>query len=56
MSCTHVPQLVYRDIGEAVRSAIQFGCSAQEFKRIAAEQWDEELCLKRKRDIEELVK
>lgn len=51
----HVPPLVERDIAEAVRSAIQFGCSAKEFRRLAAEAWDEELRLKRERDVEELL-
>lgn len=55
MSEGHVPPLVHRDIAEAVRSAIQFGCSSQEFKRIAAEHWDEELRLKRDRDVKELA-
>lgn len=53
---SHVPDLVSNDIHEAVRSAIQFGCSAAEFKRIAAEHWDAELADKRRRDHEEFSK
>ena len=50
------PNIVVDGIGEAVRTAIQFGVSAADFKRLVITLWDDELRLKRERDLKELAK
>ena len=45
-----IPAIVYRDISNAVETAIQFGVSAEQFKTIVADNWDDELRLKLERD------
>lgn len=47
---TGIPGLVYNHISTAVETAIQFGVTAEQFKTIVADNWDDELRLKRKRD------
>lgn len=49
-----IPNVVHNAIADAVSSAIQFGVSAADFKRLIALLWDDELCQKRKRDAVEL--
>jgi len=51
-----IPGVVERDIDEAVRSAIQFGVSAADFKACVVSHWAYELEEKRKRDLQELRK
>jgi hypothetical protein len=50
------PQLVDDDIREAVASAIQFGVTVAEFRRLAAIHWDAELAEKRRYDQTEWQK
>ena len=45
-----IPAIVYRDISHAVETAIQFGVTAEQFRTIVADNWDDELQAKRKRD------
>jgi hypothetical protein len=49
-----IPSVVYNDISRAVESAIQFGVTAEQFKTIVADNWDDELRLKRERDANSL--
>jgi len=45
-----IPSLLYDDIRRAVESAIQFGVSADDFRKFAAQAWYEELTRKRDAD------
>lgn len=45
-----IPSVVYRDISNAVETAIQFGVTAEQFRTIVADNWDDEMRLKRERD------
>lgn len=56
MTGDRIPTLLYGDIAEAVDTAILFGVSATDFKRLVAEHWDAVLAQKRKRDAEEFSK
>lgn len=51
-----VPNLVVDEIADAISSAIQFGVSAQDFKKLVVQLWDDELRRKRERDVAELSK
>jgi hypothetical protein len=45
-----IPSVVYNDISHAVETAIQFGVTPKQIKTIVADNWDDELQLKRMRD------
>lgn len=47
---SRTPTLVDDDIREAVSSAIQFGVTVEEFRKLAAQHWDAELEEKRRHD------
>lgn len=46
----NTPNIVVEAVADAVNSAIQFGVSADDFKRLVAMLWDDELFQKRKHD------
>jgi hypothetical protein len=52
---SRIPPLVIDAIGDTVDSAILFGISAADFKRLVAQAWSEALRKKRERDVEELL-
>lgn len=45
-----IPPIVERDLYNAIDSAILFGVSVDDFKRLAAQLWDDKLIEKRKHD------
>jgi hypothetical protein len=53
---SRVPQLVDDEIREAVSSAILFGVTVDEFRKIAAQHWDAELEEKRRYDAKQWEK
>nr|WP_294525654.1 hypothetical protein [uncultured Rhodopila sp.] len=47
-----IPEIVHRDLREAVESAILFGVSAREFMVEVAQHWDDALAEKRRFDAQ----